>query len=107
MDKTLEECEREIFREYQEKVSRLNNQEDGDTLYQLTQIRGGDLKVRVIRQGGKIQHFLSLAHIDRKLGGLVTHKRHQSSSQEQELNKILFDSIQLINKFRHHLKILK
>jgi hypothetical protein len=106
MDKTLEECEREIYKEYQAKVNQLNEREDSDTRYQLTHIRGRDLKVRLIREGGKTQQIVCLDYIDKKLSGM----KPSVSSEDRaagELNEVLVDLIQLINKFRHHWKILK
>lgn len=111
MDKTLAECEREIYKEYREKVARLNEQEAlcSETRYHLTHIMGKsgsrDLKIQVIRQG-KLQHVLSLDYVDRKLLGRVRRKSVNRTEKTTELNQILFDTIQLIGKFRLHSKFL-
>ena len=106
MDPTLQQCERELFHEYEQKVSTLNERK-GENRYKLVHIRGKsgvrDLRVQV--QDGPV---VGLAHIDRKLTSSrrSVKENTQPSSSNNDLEKILLETIQLTKKFKSHLKIL-
>ena len=106
MDPTLQQCERELFQEYAEKVATLNERVGGSK-YKLVHIRGKsgirDLRVQV--QEGPV---VSLAHIDRKLTSSRRNMKEntQPQSSETDLHKILLDTIQLTKKFKYQLKFL-
>jgi hypothetical protein len=117
MDITLQQCEREIFREYEEKVRRLNELTSETPRYRLVHIRGRtgarDLKVQVLTSTGETKHVLGLEFVDRKLKSCqsrrplkdVTNFASQTNVTA-DLNKVLFETIQLISKFRNQARAL-
>lgn len=111
-DKYLAQCERDIHKEYSEKIHILNDRlKSSGTEYKLARLTSkgtNALKVQVF-QHGELKRILGLEHVDRKLRSTTSsahgkeNKNQQastSSSREQELNKVLFETIQLINKLR-------
>lgn len=111
-DKYLTQCEREIHNEYSDKISILNDRlKCSGTEYKLARLTSkgtNSLKVQVFHNG-ELKRILGLEHVDRKLRSttLYSHEKENkclqasdSSQREQEMNKVLFETIQLMNKLR-------
>jgi hypothetical protein len=106
MDPTLQQCERELFHEYQNKVQTLNERV-GESKYKLVHIRGksGVRDLRVQLQDGPV---VSLSHIDRKLTSSRRNvkENNQPGTGGTDLEKILLETIQLTKRYKSQLKLL-
>lgn len=111
-DKYLAQCESEIHKEYSDKISILNDRLKSSGIeYKLARLTSkvtNSLKVQVFHDG-ELKRILGLEHVDRKLRSTTSYSHEKenkslqasnSSQREQEMNKVLFETIQLINKLR-------
>ena len=109
----LAECEAELRSEYVKKVQLLNVAAEADGIeYKLIELTdNGPLKVQVFKDG-VLQRLLGLKSIDRKVNALSQRTKMAPDQTpvcqtEQQLNAHLFETIQLIEKLRTQVNLLK
>ena len=113
LERMLAECEAALRAEYTRKVELLNSVSHTSGIqYRLVDLtENGPLKVQV-RKDGNLQRVLGLKSVDRKISSISRTSENVSEPNpaghsEQQLNKHLFETIQLIEKLRSQINMLK